>query len=133
MATTDWYFGFMHCNSQLSLTKPGNTSVHQIKVVNKKNAIEFFEKYSEVRVKNGITSDRIFNFDETGVSTVIESPIVVVPRGMKQISQATSAERGSQISLGALNVVNTAVNFLLLVYILPSRLRTRAVKDKKYF
>lgn len=83
-------------------------------------------------MKNAITNDRIFNFDETGVSTVMESPKVMAARGTKQEAQVTSAERGSQISLGVF--VTTEGNVLPPVYILPSRLersRTANIFDNK--
>lgn len=118
MASEDWYLGFMSRNQQLSLRKPENTSIARIKAVNKENVLMFFDNYRKVSFDHNISSDRIYNFDETGVNTVMDSPKVIAPRGMKQVGQATSAERGSQITLGVF--INTLENALPTVYVLPA-------------
>jgi hypothetical protein len=41
------------------------------------------------------TADRVYNIDETGVSTVVLSPNIVAQIGTKQVGQAISGERGT--------------------------------------
>ncbi len=47
----------------------------------------------------GASGDRIFNLDETGVTTVQKVPKVVATEGLKQVGQITSRERGELVTV----------------------------------
>lgn len=85
----------MHRHRNLSIRTPENTSVARIKAYNKQNVNEFFNNYVNVIIKYKFKPNQIYNFDETAVNNILPLPEVVVPKGQKQITQATSAERGS--------------------------------------
>jgi hypothetical protein len=75
---------------------------------NKRCVSEFFEP------------ERIFNVDETGVTTVLKPVKIVSAKGKKQVSLAASAERGELVTfVGIVNAVGTA---LPPIYVFP---RTR--------
>lgn len=59
----------------------------------------------------------IFNVDETGCSTVTNPPKVIAARGLKQIGQVTSAERGALVT--TLFFINAAGGFLPPVFVFP--------------
>lgn len=40
------------------------------------------------------TSSNIFNLDETGITTTQKPPKVIASKGLKQVNQCTSADRG---------------------------------------
>ncbi|KAJ8881607.1 hypothetical protein PR048_018093 [Dryococelus australis] len=81
MAGIDWMYGFMRRHKELSLRKPENTSLSRATAFNKTN------------VKDLISSllDRIYNIDETGVSTVVQAPnVIAAAKGIKQVAQAVT-------------------------------------------
>ena len=47
----------------------------------------------------GASGDRIFNLDETGVTAVQKVPKVVATKGLKQVGQITSRERGELVTV----------------------------------
>jgi hypothetical protein len=60
---------------------------------NKVNVDMFFDNLELVYQKYEFSSDRIVNVDESGVSTVLQTPKVVANKGCKQVGQAVGAER----------------------------------------
>ncbi|KAF2902717.1 hypothetical protein ILUMI_03469 [Ignelater luminosus] len=55
---------------------------------------EFFSNYESVLEKFKFAPDRIFNLDETGITTVLSPPKDAAPKGKKQIGLVASADRG---------------------------------------
>lgn len=52
--------------------------------------------------RHNFAADRIFNFDESGVSTVLDTPKVLAPKSQKQVGKIRSAERGELVTIGAI-------------------------------
>ncbi|KAG5864203.1 hypothetical protein JTB14_008836 [Gonioctena quinquepunctata] len=73
MAGMDWMSSFRIRNKNLSLRKPENTSAARSFVFNRTAVDEFFENYRAVLTKYKFTSDRIYNLDETGVTTLVSA------------------------------------------------------------
>lgn len=122
-ASIAWYKGFMHRNPTLSLRKPENTSLARIKAMNYENITTFFDNYRDLRQKFNFPENRIYNFDESGISTVLPSPKIIAKKGQKQVGQISSAERGAQLTFGAF--INAMGQFIPPVYIFPDYLRSR--------
>ena len=61
--------------------------------------MDFFENYECTLKSWKFTADRVRNIDETGVSTVAQSPNIVDQIGTKQVGQAVSSERGTMIAV----------------------------------
>ncbi|GBP13314.1 hypothetical protein EVAR_8231_1 [Eumeta japonica] len=78
LAGIDWIHGFWKRNSSLSLRKPENT-----------RAVRCF------------AFNRIFNFDESGISTVLDTPKDTA-KTQKQVGQIVSAERGELVTFGGI-------------------------------
>ncbi|KAK9703615.1 hypothetical protein QE152_g29245 [Popillia japonica] len=74
--------------------KPENTSLNRATNFTKKNVEEFFSNYERVLLRHEFTPDREYNLDETGISTVVQAPNIVAKRGIKQVGQIVSGERG---------------------------------------
>lgn len=59
----------------------------------------------------------IWNLDETGCTTVVNPPKIISTRGLKQVGQVTSAERGQLVTL--LGFVNASGGTIPPVLIFP--------------
>lgn len=94
MAGMDWMQGFMTWHGDISLCKPENTSVARASAFNVVDVKAFMVNYETLFKKHSFTPGNIYNIDETGVSTVMETPKVISKCGQKQVRQATSTERG---------------------------------------
>lgn len=93
MAGREWMCGFCRRNPELSLRKPENTSAARSFAFNKTSVTEFYTNLKTVLERHPLTADRIYNFDESGVSTILDTPKVLAPRYQKQVGQIVSAER----------------------------------------
>lgn len=76
IAGEDWMLGFMRRHSDLSLRAPENTSLARAISFNKTNVEEFFSNYKGLVEKFELTADKIYNIDETGITTVLPNPKV---------------------------------------------------------
>ena len=101
MAGEEWLIGFMKRNPSLSLRQPESCSLGRATAFNKHNVKMFFEKLKEVYARHPAFSDgsRVYNLDETSTTTVIQKhQKVVAQKGMRQVSQVSSAERGTLVT-----------------------------------
>lgn len=99
MADNEWYLGYMKRHQRLSLRKPEATSIGRVSAFNESNVKAFFENYQRIANIVQLHPSRLWNIDETGVTTVHKPQRVVCRRGRKQIGQVTSGERGTLVSL----------------------------------
>lgn len=118
-AGLDWYYGFMRRNPQLSLRSPESTSIARATAFNPHSVQSFFKNYLNVMARENFQLDpsRIWNLDETGVKTVVSAPKVLSQRGLKQVGQISSAERGQLVTMCC--CVNAIGNALPPVYVFP--------------
>lgn len=122
-AGKDWMQSFMKRHKDLTYRKPENTSLARATAFNKHNVDQFFDNYILVQKKYKFTPDRILNTDESGISTVLQAPKVIAPKGKKQVGQIVSGERGTLVTFCA--TVIASGNTVPPLYIFP---RTR-IKD----
>lgn len=99
MAGWDWLKGFRKRNPDIGLRKPEPTSAARAMGFNKPQVSKFFEVYEEVLLKHKITPSKIFNMDESSLSTVQKPPKVFAKVGKKQVGAITSAERGMHVTV----------------------------------
>lgn len=116
-AGVDWFKSFMKRNPDLSIRSPEATSLSRCTSFNRTNVHSFFEQYTDVLQRYNLTGSRIWNMDETGVTTVQKPKKVVAQKGLKQVGAATSAERGALITLAA--AVNAIGNTIPPMFIFP--------------
>ncbi|CAH2087874.1 unnamed protein product [Euphydryas editha] len=117
MAGIDWFQNFMRRNPHLSLRIPEETSSSRATSFNKPNVNSFFEIYQRLLQKYQFNASRIWNIDETGVTTVQKPKKIVAARGQKQIGAITSAERGTLVTLACAS--NAAGNFIPPMFVFP--------------
>lgn len=95
----DWFTGFMKRNPVLSIRTPEATSAGRASAFNRHNVSEFFSKLGEILLKHKLTPSRIWNLDETGVTTVLKPKKIVAQKGTKQVGAIVSAERGTLVTV----------------------------------
>lgn len=84
--------------SDLSLRTAQLVSVAHAMAFNPVQVAKFFENLGELYKKHHFQPARIFNMDETGITTAPpKSPRVVTKRGKKKVQKITSADRGQTI------------------------------------
>ena len=66
-----------------------------------------------------LSGGQIYNLDETGLTTVQKAPKVLAPKGLKQVGQVASRERGELVTLCA--IVSAAGQFLPPIFVYPRK------------
>ena len=90
-------FFIKKCN--ISYRTPEATSLARATAFNRYIVNEFFDNLASVMDRYKFISNRIFNVDETGVTTVQSPKQVLAAKGTKQIGSITSRERGELVTL----------------------------------
>jgi hypothetical protein len=79
----------------------------------------FFNNLESVMVKFNFIGTRIFNVDETGISTVSDSEIILAEKGQKKIGTVSSGERGQLVTV--ICSMSASGNFVPPFFIFPRR------------
>lgn len=99
LAGLDWMYGFLKRHKQISLRKPENTSAARAAGFNRVSVETFFNLLGSLIDKYHFPPSRIYNCDETGITTVPNKPSKIFSlKGKKQVGCYTSAERGTTIT-----------------------------------
>lgn len=106
MAGEDWLESFPKRNSNLGLRKPKMTSGARSFSFNKTALNEFFLILETVYSKRNFTTDLIFNFDESGMSTVCNTSKVSANKSRKYVGQIVSTESGELVKFGGIIAEN---------------------------
>lgn len=89
-AGKEWVRGFLHRNKKLSIRKPEACSLSRLTSFNKHNVSKFFENLESILKRWPQLADgsRVFNLDETGLTTVQKPKKVIAQKGLKQLNQS---------------------------------------------
>lgn len=98
LAGWDWLYGFLARNKDISLRIPEPTSFARAVGVNKPQVSKFFKNLGQIYDNEKFTADKVFNMDETGMSTVQRPQKVLAEKGKRNVGALTSAERGRHVT-----------------------------------
>lgn len=99
MAGKEWLAGFRRRHPDISLRKPEATSAARAQAFNKPQVALFFNTYQDIIQSNNISPHRLYNVDESALSTVQRPQRVFATTGRKQVGALTSAEKGSHVTV----------------------------------
>ena len=90
-----WYYRFLKRFPDISLRQPEATSLSRASGFNRDVVSRYFDLLEDIIRKHNLTANRIFNVDESGITTVQKKcQKVLGQRGKKQLGTVSSAERG---------------------------------------
>lgn len=118
-AGKDWLKLFLKRNPQISLRKPEGTSVNRISAFNEKSVTIFFSNLATLLEKYKFAPSRMFNVDETGISTVQKPAKQLGPKGVKQFGSKISWERGKNVT--AICAMSASGSFIPPLLIFPRK------------
>ena len=99
VAGKDWLQGFMSRHPELSLRQPEATSAARAHGFNRQSVNRFFDLLTALVEEHNFPPDKIYNVDETGMTTVQTRPSnIIALRGKRQVGALTSAERGTLVT-----------------------------------
>ncbi|XP_058231649.1 uncharacterized protein si:rp71-1d10.8 [Hemibagrus wyckioides] len=117
MASRDWFLAFMKRQPCLSIRCPQPTSLSRATSFNRHIVSQFFDNLGKVLDKHKFHAKDVWNMDETGVTTVQNPENIVARRGGRQFGSATSAERGTLVTLAC--AVNALRNMIPPHFVFP--------------
>lgn len=130
MAGEDWRRAFMARNKEISIRKPEACSLSRLTSFNAHNVQLFFNNLRRILEKHPSLTDgsRIFNLDETGTQTVQVPKRILAPKGVKQVYQSTSGERGETVTM--CGIISAAGTFLPPALVFPRKnFKNHMMKD----
>lgn len=98
-AGQEWLDGFLRRNNDISLRAPELTSAARAQAFNKPQVAKFFEVYQNLLNAHNFEPHRIYNVDESALTTIQKPQKVFGTKGRKQIDCLTSAEKGSNVTV----------------------------------
>lgn len=110
MAGLKWTRLFLKRHLDISLRSPEPTSIGRLAGFRQSEVKVFFDNLEGLIQKHKYTPSRVFNVDETAVSTVVDPPKILSRKGAKRVGVVTSAERGQNTT--AVICCNAAGGFI---------------------
>lgn len=95
IAGKDWLYLFLQRNPEIALRQPEGTSLNRINAFNKEEVNRFFSNLQTVMEKFKFPPNRIFNMDETGITTVKKNvQKYMAKKGQRELGQQYQMKKG---------------------------------------
>lgn len=128
MAGKTWLYSFLSRHPNLRLRKPEATSIGRAIGFNRVAVNTFFTLLTDVCDKYHFKPERIWNVDETGITTVPNKQSKVISmRGKRQIGALVSAERGTLVT--AEICMSASGSYMPVMLIFPRKLANPQLLD----
>lgn len=128
LAGKDWLYGFLKRNPSITIRQPEATSINRVTAFNKDEVDLFFKNLELIMEKHKFRTSKIYNMDETGISTVQDPGTVIAEKGQKRVGSVTSYERGKNITV--ICAVSAAGSYIPPMFIYPrKRMSPQLSKD----
>lgn len=125
-AGNDWLVCFLKRNPSIVLRTPEPTSVARARGFNRPQVEWFFNLLDEKYQKYNIDATRVYNMDETGISTTTNNPPKIFSVcGKKQVGIISSAEMGKLTTV--ICCCNAAGSFIPPFFYICKRKNTRKI------
>ena len=98
MAGEDWLGGFLKRHPELTIRKPEATSIGRAVGFNKPQVDTFYRNLHSLIEKNNLSAHKIWNVDESGLTTVHIPRKIIAKKGAKQVGKVTSGEKGKTVT-----------------------------------
>ncbi|XP_060608620.1 uncharacterized protein LOC132760626 [Ruditapes philippinarum] len=117
--STVWYYSFMKRNPDLKAVKPQKLDLARAKGASEEKINNYFKKLKNILDDNDLINspERIYNIDETGVSTQHSPPKIVCGKNDKP--QAITSPRSSNVTI--IGGANALGNHVPPFYIFPGK------------
>lgn len=112
----DWLARFRKRNPQLSLRSPEPTSAARAQAFNKPQVHTFFNLFFDSMRSENISVDKIYNMDESALTTVQKPSKIFTQKGKKQVGVLTSAGRGQHVIVVCCSLVHLGNVYPLLSF-----------------
>ncbi|XP_063911278.1 uncharacterized protein LOC135128298 [Zophobas morio] len=119
LAGKDWLYGFLKRNPSITIRQPEATSINRVTAFNKAEVTLFFKNLEDIMEKHMFTASKIYNMDETGISTVQDPGTIIAEKGQKRVGSVTSYERGKNITV--ICAVSAAGSYIPPMFIYPRK------------
>ena len=116
LAGKDWMLDFIR-RHKLSVRTPQSTSMNRVVAFDREKVTRFFELLKSLYDCEKIEPHRIYNLDESGVTTVPEPGKILALKGRKQVGRIASGEKGRTVTVVA--SINATGHFLPPAMIFP--------------
>ena len=119
-AGSDWFNCFLKRHLELSLRQLEVIFLSRATGFNQVQVVKFYNNLKQLKTEKNIPVARIYNVDESGISTVTKATNqIVASKGMKQVGKLTSSERGKIITI--ICAMNAQENFIPPFFIFPCK------------
>lgn len=120
MAGKCWLYSFLDRHKNVTLRTPEATSAARAMGFNKPVVEKFFQLLLSLYDKYKFTPDRIYNVDETGITTVPNKKSKVLSlKGKRQVGGLVSAERGQLVT--AVVCMSASGAFMPTMFVFPRK------------
>jgi hypothetical protein len=115
-----WLQAFLKRHRDLSMRTPQGISASRVKAFTPENVAKFFDIYEPIAAMVDHKAHRIFNVDETGITTVQHKHSkVIAAKGKKQVAAIKSSERGNLVTI--VTCMNAAGTFVPPLIVFPRK------------
>ena len=127
LAGKDWVLDFNR-RHHISVRTPQSTSMNRVLAFDRDKVLRFFDLLKLVYDRDKIPAHRVYNLDETGITSVPKPGKILALTGRKQVGRIASGEKGRTVTVVA--AISASGQFIPPCMIFPrKRMSDRLLAD----